>query len=112
LPTRAGRAQAVPGTCDCSELDAYAAQRSKELQAEANRLCVVVQDCLPHCYCPFGKQTVAFNWTIFRPSWRSCSTAIKADAFTRYLWIKLADSTLLDDAFDMAVEKAASHYTF
>jgi hypothetical protein len=115
LPTRAGRvqgAQAVPDKCDCTELDAYAAQRGKELQAEANRLCITVQECLPYCSCPFGKQTVAFNWTIFPPSWRSCRTAIKADVRTKNLWLRVADSTLLDDAFDTAVEKAAVRYTF
>jgi hypothetical protein len=112
LPTMAVRAQAKPDECDCSYYDNYTAQRIQFLQAEANRLCVTTNECVPICTCPFGKMSVAITRIYFQPtSWR-CRIAIKAEVATRYHWFKVTDDDLLDDAFDTAVEKAVGHYSF
>lgn len=110
LPTIAVRAQAKPGECDCSYYDNYTLQRGQFLQAEANRLCVTLNECLPLCSCPFGKMSVALAMTYFPPtSWR-CRIAIKAEAVAVHHWFKVTDDDLLNDAFDTAVEKAVGNY--
>lgn len=110
LPTMAVHAQAKPGECDCSYYDNYTLQRGQFLQAEANRLCVTLNECLPLCSCPFGKMSVALAMTYFPPtSWR-CRIAIKAEAVAVHHWFKVTDDDLLNDAFDTAVEKAVGNY--
>lgn len=112
LPTIAIRAQTKPDECDCSYYNDYTAQRRQFLQAEANRLCVTLNECVPICSCPFGKMSVALAMVYFTPtSWR-CRTVIKAEVATRYHWFKVTDSDPLNDAFDTAVEKAVGHYSF
>jgi hypothetical protein len=105
------RAQAIPGKCDCTELDDYARNRTATLLALANQTCHRQTECIPYCKCVGGKQSVAYNYTFFDPtSWR-CRT-LNASNQTAVLWNRVKAGTLLDQAFDTAIKKEAALYTF
>lgn len=106
------RAQAIPGKCDCTELDEYARNRSATLLALANQTCQRQIECIPFCRCIGNKQSVAYNYTFFDPtSWR-CRKLIALNFQASALWSLVRDGTLLDQAFDTAIKKEAGRYIF
>ena len=118
LPRRATRPPKIgPGVpckqSDCDEINKEEAATDAAMAARANQTCKRQSYCVQHCECFAGALGVSQTIKYVDPtSWRCRSIKTEIKYLPLHLWIKTIEGPLLDQAFDTAIKKEVSRYTF
>jgi hypothetical protein len=118
LPRRTTRpAKIGPGVpckqSDCNQINKEEAATDAVMASLANKTCKRQTYCVQHCECFAGALGVSQNIKYVDPtSWRCRVINAETKYLSLHLWIKTIEGSLLDQAFDTAIKKEVSLYTF
>ena len=111
-------AQIGPGVgckpSDCDAINQEEAAMDAQMAALANNTCKRITYCVQHCSCFAGSMGIAQVLKYVDPTSKGCwkVNAQSAQHLSAQLWFKVTESTLLAQAFDVAIKKEVGLYRF
>jgi hypothetical protein len=118
LSGRPGRlTQSIPGgpckQSDCDVINQEKAAMLAMLAARANQTCTRQRFCVQSCRCFAGVLDVSQDIGYVDPTSRRCWTYnVDISYLSAQLWVRVTESPLLTQAFEIAIKKEALLYTF
>lgn len=98
----------------CDAINEEEATMDAQMAELANNTCKRITYCVQHCSCFAGSMGIAQVLKYVDPTSKGCwkVNAQSAQYLSAQLWFKVTESTLLAQAFDVAIKKEVGLYSF